>query len=160
MSRFREEMNVVPIGAWVVAVVCYLGFVALAWNVLIPRDEDLSPWPEWGKAVFAIGIPLFLAMYILLIGYVNGDARRRGMRYVLWTLLAIFIPNAIGVILYFIMRERLMRDCPGCGKRVRGMYTFCPLCGTEVVQSCPGCRRSIEAGWSHCPSCGKGLKAA
>jgi len=160
MSRFREELNVIPIGAWAAAVVCYLGFVALVWNFLIPRDEDLSPWPEWGKVVFAIGIPLFLAMYILLIGYVNGDARRRGMRYVLWTLLSIFIPNAIGIILYFIMRERLMRDCPGCGKRVRGMYTFCPLCGTEVVQSCPGCRRSIEAGWSHCPSCGKGLKAA
>jgi hypothetical protein len=62
-----------------------------------------------------LGIPPFLLVFVLLIGYVNGDARRRGMRYVLWTLLAIFIPNAIGIILYFVLRDPLMRVCQQCG---------------------------------------------
>ena len=160
MSRMSEEMNVIPRTAWVIAVVCYLFFVALAWQVLIPRDDTLSPWPDWGKAIFAVVIPLFLMAWILLIGYVNGDARRRGMRHVMWTLLAIFIPNAIGIILYFIVRERPRQKCPRCGKTVRGGFAFCPACGAEVSQSCPHCRGAIEPGWSHCPSCGKGLRAA
>ena len=157
MSRFREEMQVIPRTAWAVAVVCYLSFAALIYNVLIPRDEDFSPWPDWGKAIFAVGIPLFLLADVLLIGYVNGDARRRGMRYVMWTLLAIFIPNAIGIILYFIMRDPPMRNCRKCGARVSGKFAFCPSCGEAATRVCAACGQAIESGWSHCPKCGKGL---
>ena len=160
MSRMTEAMNLIPRAAWAIAVVFYLFFVGLAWLVLIPSDDTLSLWPVVGKAAFAVIIPLFLMAWVLLIGYVNGDARRRGMRHVLWTLLAIFIPNAIGIILYFIMRDPPMRGCTKCGRRVRGGFEFCPGCGTAMAQNCPTCRRSIEAEWSHCPHCGNGLRAA
>lgn len=160
MSRIREELKVVPRTAWVIAVVTYLAFVALVWLVLMPRDPDLSPWPGWGKAIFAAGIPLLLFVYVLLVGYVNGDARRRGMRHVLWTLLAIFIPNAIGIILYFILRDPPLRNCPKCGTAARSGFAFCPACGTAMAQTCPECHHAVEPSWSHCPSCGRGLHAA
>jgi hypothetical protein len=160
MSRIREEMRVVPRAAWIIAVAVYVTLVVLLWSVFLPKDPKFSSWPGWGLAVFAGGVPLFTFVYVLLIGYVNGDARRRGMRHVLWTLLAIFIPNAIGVILYFILRDPPMRNCPQCGAVVRGAFAFCPACGTALAPVCPACRQVVEPGWSHCPSCGRGLHAA
>jgi hypothetical protein len=159
MSRIREELKVVPRAAWVIGAVIYLAFVALVWLVLT-LHPDPSPWPGWGKAIFGVGIPLLLFVYVLLIGYVNGDARRRGMRHVLWTLLAIFIPNAIGIILYFILRDPPLRNCPKCGTAGRSGFAFCPACGTAMSQTCPACRQAIESSWSHCPSCGGALHAA
>jgi hypothetical protein len=160
MNRSLEELKVIPRTAWVIAVAIYAALVWLVLFVVIPRDPKLSLWPGWGQATFAVGIPLFLTIYLLLIGYVNGDARRRGMRYVLWTLLVIFIPNGIGIILYFILRDPAMRKCPKCGTMMRAGFAFCPACGTGVTQTCPACRHAVEPGWSHCPSCGKGLRAA
>ena len=46
-----------------------------------------------------------VACYLLLIGYITRDARRRGMSPVLWTFVAILVPNALGIILYFILRH-------------------------------------------------------
>ena len=57
---------------------------------------------------------LFMVLFILLVGYVWADAKRRQMNAVLWVLLAIFIPNLIGVILYFILRQPLPVPCPSC----------------------------------------------
>ena len=160
MNRLQEEMKIIPRAAWIVAAAAYLCFVLLAWCVIIPQDPKLSRWPDWGRAAFAFGIPLFGSVYVLLVGYVNGDARRRGMRYVLWTFLAIFIPNAIGIILYFILRDPLSRPCPKCGVTVRGGFAFCQACGTALTHTCPACRHSVEPDWSHCPHCGTGLRAA
>lgn len=160
MRRIQEELKVIPRTAWVIAVAIYVAFVWLLSFVLVPGDARLSLWPAWGKATFVVGIPLFLLVYMLLVGYVNGDARGRGMRYVLWTLLAIFIPNAIGIILYFVLRDPPMRNCPKCGTTMPGGFSFCPACGTGVTQTCPACRHAVEPGWSHCPGCGKGLQAA
>ena len=160
MSRVREEMKVIPAAAWTIAVAIYVGLVVLAWSVMLPRDPNFSAWPGWGRTIFATVMPLFLSVFVLLIGYVYGDARRRGMRYVLWTLLAIFIPNAIGIILYFILRDPPLRNCLNCGTLVRSGFAFCPTCGTALSQTCPTCRHAVEPSWSHCPSCGKGLRAA
>ena len=65
----------------------------------------MQTWPAWGLAAFRGLMPLVLIPYIALIGYVNADSRRRGMRSLMWTLLAIFVPNALGIILYFVLRD-------------------------------------------------------
>ena len=160
MSRFREEMRVIPGAAWVIAICVYVAFVALAWLVLIPRDPNLSGWPQWGMGLFAVCIPIFGAIYVLLVGYVTGDARRRGMRHVMWTLLAIFIPNAIGVILYFILRDPLLRVCPYCATMVSQGFAFCSKCGTSLAHACPECRSAVQPEWSHCTKCGARLPAS
>jgi len=112
--------------------------------------------------------PLFLlspigavatTIYVLVVGYVYGDARRRGMHHVLWTLLAIFIPNAIGIILYFILREPIPVPCPSCGAPARKGHAFCAGCGTAVRVACPQCRQPVEPGWRNCARCGAALLA-
>jgi hypothetical protein len=155
MSRIREELKVVPPAARLTAVVPWLAFAAVVGLVGIP--EGHLAWPEYLVSTL---IPLFLSVYVLLIGYVNGDARRRGMSYVLWTLLAIFIPNAIGIILYFVMREPLAGECPKCSMSLRGKFAYCPSCGGALTQTCPDCRQAVEPEWLHCPGCGKGMNAA
>ena len=157
MSRFSEEMKVIPRLAWAIAIGIYLGFIALTWFVFIPRDVNLRDWPLPGLVFFAGVVPLFLAIFVLLIGYVNADARRRGMRHVLWTLLAIFVPNAIGIVLYFIMRDPLLRSCPACAHTASSAYAFCPKCGTALSQACPECRSAVQPEWSHCVKCGAKL---
>jgi len=160
MSKFPEEMKVIPWGAWVIAVCIGLGFAALLQVVAIPRDPKFAGWPEAFELCFSVGMGIFLFIYTLLIGYVNGDARRRGMRYVMWTLLAIFIPNAIGIILYFILRDPLPQVCPKCGATVRSKGAFCPACGATLRNTCPACHGALEPGWSHCASCGAEVRRA
>jgi len=157
MSRFQKELKVIPGIAWIIGLVGYIGFGILAFTVLVPSDHTLRTWNPSLQFLFSFGIPLFLLAYVLLAGYVFGDAKRRGMRYVMWTLLAIFIPDGIGMILYFILRAPMPRPCPGCARDVLSGFVFCPHCGTPLQATCPNCGRGVERGWSNCPHCGTKL---
>ena len=95
--------------------------------------------------LFSILLPMILAGYALLMGYIYGDARRRGMRYVMWTLLAIFLFNGIGIILYFILREPLQVYCSRCGAGVQPSHAFCRAAG-PVPAGLQACHRTIQAG--------------
>src|SRR5580698_7552351 len=142
MSRFPEELKVIPGAAWVIAVCTGVGF-ALQLEA-IPKDSSLSAWPAPFAVCFSALMGLILGAYALLIGYVNGDARRRGMRYVMWTWLSILIPNGIGVILYFIMRDPIPLSCPKCGANIKSNGAFCTACGTPRTNSCRACNRAVE----------------
>ena len=159
MSRFRQELNLVPKPVWGIAGCVWLCFFLLMMLVPFRLDPEASTWPLAGKLAVSVlpGVTLFAL--VLLIGYVYADARRRGMRYVMWTLLAIFIPNAIGIILYFILRDPLLAPCAQCGTPGRAGFAFCPSCGAALARACPQCRRAVEPGWSHCVHCGAALQA-
>jgi hypothetical protein len=158
MSRFEREWALVPDGArWTAVLVCLVVTALMGSLFLLPGFMERD-----GKAI-ALASPLFLlsllgvaflGAYVLLVGYVYGDARRRGMNHVLWTLLAIFIPNAIGIILYFILRDPLPVPCPSCGTPAKKGHAFCAGCGTAVRTACPQCRQPVEAGWRNCARCG------
>jgi len=156
MKRLAQEMRIIPRVAWAIAVLAYLGLVVIL-VFATGKDPKMQTWPSWGIALFRGLMPLVLIPYIALIGYVNADSRRRGMRSVMWTLLAIFIPNALGIILYFVLREPMMTPCPQCATPVKHGFAFCPACGSAVGIACPQCRRPVEPGWSHCAACGAWL---
>ena len=81
MSRFSEELKVIPKTARIIAVIAY--FVSmLVWILVLTysHDQGLQSTPEAAKIALVFLPGVFLAFYVLLIGYVNGDARRRGMR--------------------------------------------------------------------------------
>lgn len=153
MSRFREELAVIPRAMWLITILGYVGFAALFLGVVG------SHMPAIPRIVFGLGIPIIFSVYLLLTGYVYGDARRRGMRPLMWALLALLIPNAIGFILYFILREPRMHPCPQCGKSVSGRFAFCPFCGASRKPACPRCHGAVESDWPHCPHCGMTLHA-
>ncbi|HLW80838.1 MAG TPA: zinc ribbon domain-containing protein [Candidatus Acidoferrales bacterium] len=159
MSRFTKELRVIPKAAWIVGWFIYACFTTPLFFFAVPTDPDMGKWPRWGQALFVYGIFLFVVALVALIGYVYGDAKRRGMRYVMWTLLAIFVPDLIGVILYFILRDPLPAECPGCHASVFAKFAFCPHCGTATRPVCPQCGKALEPAWVNCGYCGTKLPA-
>jgi RNA polymerase subunit RPABC4/transcription elongation factor Spt4 len=161
MSRFTDELKVIPRTARLIAALVWVlataGFFLL---VTQGHDRDLVNAPGAMRVFVMVFPPLVVTIYALLIGYVYADAKRRGMRYVMWTLLAVFIPDGIGIILYFVLRDPPMRACPGCAQLVKSGFTFCPHCGTSLLPTCPNCGRGVELGWSNCPHCGTKLPSA
>lgn len=164
MTRFEHEWALVPTGARWIAVLVALAFAALMAAIfLLPLIVE----GEYKALLFVV--PIFLltliggagmAVYVLLVGYVYGDARRRGMNQVLWTLLAIFIPSAVGVILYFILRDPVPIPCPSCATPAYKGHAYCASCGAAVRTACPQCRQPVEAGWRNCARCGTSVTAA
>jgi len=106
---------------------------------------------------FTAGVALFIGFFLLFFGYINRDAKRRGMNSTLWTLLAIFVPYLIGVIIYFLMREPLPYNCPGCGAIVNARFNFCPACKYNLRPSCPQCKREVRLENKFCPYCAQEL---
>jgi hypothetical protein len=160
MSRFTEELKIIPRPALIIAVVAALlvPFAALSFVVVVrmqPTHGSLA-WVPFA-ALAGVAVMLMLSVYVLLVGYIVGDARRRGMRPLLWALLAIFIPNAIGIILYFILRDPLLQHCSKCGSAAQASFTFCAVCGEALLRTCPGCHGAVQPGWSHCARCGASL---
>jgi predicted RNA-binding Zn-ribbon protein involved in translation (DUF1610 family) len=143
-----QQNRVIPVGAWITAGSLFaVAFLVL--NLTIPRHVGLPL-----HFLLTVIVPVAAAAYAVLVGYIYGDARRRGMRYVMWTLLAIFLSNGIGVILYFILRDPLPGYCSACGSRMHHGYAYCPRCGANMLPACSNCRRVSQPGWSHCAYCG------
>jgi RNA polymerase subunit RPABC4/transcription elongation factor Spt4 len=159
---FWGNLKMIRPAAWTIAVVLFLGMPPLFWFFIFPASDpnEMERMPEFAKLCLPILAGAILAAYVMLIGFVYVDAKRRAMRQVMWTLLAIFIPNAIGVILYFLMRDPLPTPCPKCGMMVRNAFAFCPSCGSELLRACKACHRKLEPGWVNCAYCGTPTGAA
>lgn len=151
------EMKTVPQWASILAVVAFVA-AQLFFNLAM-AGPPAGP-PAWGRVLLGLLAGGVFACYILLIGYVNRDAGRRGMSRLLWTLVAIFIPNGLGIILYFILRQPLHRTCPQCGNAVQTGFNFCPRCSYRFSASCPQCHRPVGGNDVYCPYCGTSLRDA
>jgi len=151
MSRFEQEFALVPEGArWTAVLVCLAVTALLGGIFLMPGFVEgdakavliVSPF----FLLSLIGVA-FLGAFVLLVGYVFGDAKRRGMNHVLWTLLAIFIPNAIGIILYFILRDPIPVPCPRAACRPGRATPSARAAGRRCERPAPSAaRRSSRAG--------------
>jgi len=155
MGRFREELRIIPLTAWLLAILISVSVASVLYFAIFPQPGGPPPWLR----LYLSTVPLILiGGWILLVGYVYGDARRRKMRHVLWTLLAIFIPYGMGAILYFVMRDPVPSPCPKCGVTAPSNFTFCPFCGTALKPTCSNCGKSVERDWMNCAYCGRKLE--
>ena len=158
MSTWSERIAVIPRTAKVIAGLLTLGVVVLIVTLShLPPGHGEAPLPLAAKICLPILCGALTLIMILLIGFVYGDAKQRGMRYVMWTLLAIFLPDAIGIILYFILRDPMPVTCPHCSTKVLSKFAFCPSCGTSLKPTCPQCGQAVEPMWSNCGHCGTRL---
>ncbi len=152
-THFMDEVRIISPVAFCLAL---LGFLAVMGAVIFAAFTDKSVSPV-AMVPFGIFAGTALGCYILLIGYVNRDAGRRGMSRVLWTLIAIFIPNALGIVLYFVLRKPRAANCPQCHAFVEPGFSFCPRCRYSLGAVCQRCQRPVQAGDRFCPYCGVDL---
>jgi RNA polymerase subunit RPABC4/transcription elongation factor Spt4 len=154
-TRFMDEVRIISPWAYAIAVLPILvGFAAVAFATL----SGNPPMPFAAMVALALVGGSLLGCCILLIGYVNRDAGRRGMSRLAWTLLAIFIPNALGVVLYFVLRKPRIAICPQCETAVKPGFSFCPRCSYKLSPSCPQCQRVVGGNDVYCPYCAAALR--
>jgi hypothetical protein len=107
--------------------ICAVYFASSQGRSVLASKGFLSTFPEglW----FGLTFGVFTAAFFLVLGYIYGDAKRRQMPAVAWVIAALFIPNLIGIILYFLFRRSLRGPCSSCGKPIRAGEAFCSHCG-------------------------------
>ena len=105
-TGLTAEIRIVPLWAWALAGIAFIA-AQVFFNVVVARHSGAPP--AWGRALMGLGAGLGGGCFLLLIGYINRDAKRRGMSPTLWTIMAVIIPNALGIILYFFLRQSLRR---------------------------------------------------
>jgi Double zinc ribbon/Phospholipase_D-nuclease N-terminal len=158
-SHFRSELAIIPPVAKAIAFVVF-AVMQICLLGLVPRyvhGRDVPPMPA--LVLISIGGGIVVAIIILMVGYVYADSKRRGMNALLWTLLVIFVPKALGFIAYFLLRKPLLIPCPNCGTEVGADFRYCPKCGHALTPTCSHCGRSISSGYVCCPYCGKPVAA-
>jgi RNA polymerase subunit RPABC4/transcription elongation factor Spt4 len=149
------EIKIVPAWAWVLAGMGFIG-TQLAFHIVLARQPNAPP--AWARPLLGLVLGLLVGCYLLFMGYINRDAKRRGMSPILWTIVAVFIPNALGILLYFVLRQPLQSACPQCGNAVQTGFSFCPRCSYKLSPSCPQCQRVVGVNDVYCPYCGTSLR--
>jgi RNA polymerase subunit RPABC4/transcription elongation factor Spt4 len=172
--RFWQEFKLVP--RWLIWMVVVLFLIAQIIGQMVLHHQlanhqevfgaelDSDPGAA-GAALFGIitGASLVFAVMIFMVGYVNKDAKRRGMHSALWTFLVlVLMPGylVLGFIIYLLMREPLPYNCPQCGTTVGARFNFCPNCKCNLHPACPQCKREVAETDKFCPYCGQDLDPA
>jgi hypothetical protein len=166
--RFWQEFKLVP--RWLIWTVVVLFLIAQIIGQMVlhfqlaNHQEVFGPELDGdpgaaGAALFGIitGASLVFAIMVFLVGYVNKDAKRRGMHSALWTFLVlVLMPGylVLGFIIYLLMREPLPYDCPQCGATVDARFNFCPNCKCNLHPACPQCKREVAETDKFCAYCG------
>ena len=167
-TRFRDELRIIP--KWLIVMVIVLFLIAqvafyianFSQHALGPQPGELWPFPNnpalsaLSVAGMVTGMGILLGSLFLAFGYVNRDAKRRGMNSALWTILVVVLSPgwlALGFFIYFLMREPLPYNCPQCGSTVGARFNYCPNCKCNLRPSCPQCKREVGETDKFCPYC-------
>lgn len=136
----RPFFQVVPKSVQLWARIIVFGAVAtgLSVGVWSTAAHHASPWAVPACSAAGLFIGTLFAIWLLGLGFVYADARRRAMRPVLWVLVAILFPHLLGFLLYFVLRQPLASPCGHCGQPISSSQRFCSWCGTPQPPSPSG----------------------
>jgi RNA polymerase subunit RPABC4/transcription elongation factor Spt4 len=154
-TGLSAEIKIVPWWAWMLAGITFFA-AQIFFNIELAR-HTAGP-PAWCRPILGLLAGVGGGCFLLLIGYINRDAKRRGMSPLLWTIMAVIIPNALGIILYFLLRQPLGGACPQCGTSVQTGFNFCPRCNHKLSPNCPQCQHVVGVSDIYCPYCGTSLR--
>jgi len=164
--HFSDEIRVVP--RWLLGTVVWLYVLAvvgvamlvIAGAVPSPIGNPSRFEGALAAALIVGGMGAAIGIVLLLIGYVNKDAERRGMNPGLWTVLVtILLPAWVltGFVIYFLVREPLPFHCPRCGRNVSARFNYCPGCKYNLKPTCPQCKHEVGDTDRYCVRCGNEL---
>jgi len=154
-TRSKDEIRILAPWAYYLFTLVFLT-IAVLFVTVVGRDHDAPRFAV--RCLLGVLMGAVLGCYAVLIGYVNQDAGRRSMSRLLWTLIAIFVPNGLGIVLYFVLRKPRTAHCSQCDAEVEPGFSYCPRCRNRLQPACPHCQRSVDPGNKFCPYCGGALE--
>lgn len=149
----EDQLSLIPAWSVVLAVLIFAG-VQYLFHVVMPHHKpEMLPMRllmgySWGTA---------FASYVLLVGYVSRDVKRRRMPAALWMLIVVLMPGGIGAVVYFLLRQPLLRPCPHCRTEIASGCHFCPQCQFQMEPVCGRCFRGVQITDVYCTQCGHDL---
>jgi hypothetical protein len=174
-SGEADSLKMIPLWASVLAIVVFVGWIVFMNRPTStsstatppaasasPRTAPAAPAPRHHRSpleqathlafVFTTGTAL--ASYILLVGYVSRDVKRRAMSAPLWMLIVLVMPGGMGAVVYFLLRQPILIRCPHCTTELPEGVHFCPQCRFQMAPVCGQCFRSVQITDAYCPQCG------
>lgn len=143
--KISRLLSVVPRKVRITAAL-FAGCASLAGLILGSFERTIDHLPGDPAATLlatciGVGAGLFigclLAIWLLCVGFVYGDAKQRAMRPILWVWIVILCPHLLGFLLYFVLRQPVTSACPHCGQRIPQPLRFCSWCGSPQIPSTP-----------------------
>jgi hypothetical protein len=154
--RLGTELRLIPLWSVVLSVLAFVGVEYLFW-IVIPQYRHHPGPPVGVRLYFAVTWGALAALYMLMIGYVSKDAPRRLMSPQIWMMICFVMPAGVGSVLYFLLRQPIVSNCPACGTAIQSNYHFCPQCACQVSAACGNCYRSARPTDLFCVHCGHDL---
>jgi lipid-A-disaccharide synthase-like uncharacterized protein len=155
VDRQDSELSLIPTWSVIVAVLVFLAAQYLFHFVLPHNRHELMPM----RLLMGYSWGTLFASYVLLVGYVSRDVRRRAMPAGLWMLIVIIMPGGVGAVVYFLLRQPVLMRCPNCITEIPSTNHFCPQCRFQVAPVCGQCFRSVKITDAFCTNCGHDLAA-
>ncbi len=128
----RDGLKMIPVWSILLAVLVFVGWLYFSYYA---QPHHHGPQPMRLLMVYMTGT--VLASYVLLVGYVSRDVKRRNMPALLWMLIVVVMPGGIGAVVYFLLRQPVMIRCPNCSTELTCER---PLLSAVQVSGGPGVR--------------------
>jgi hypothetical protein len=149
-----DSLKMLPLWSVILAAVVFLA-VVYVFNSAPPPHRRPGSLPM--HIIFTYTTGTALASYVLLVGYVSRDVKRRNMPAALWMFIAVVMPAGLGAVVYFLLRQPIMTRCPNCTTELAASVHFCPQCQFQVAPVCGQCFRGVQITDVYCTQCGHDL---
>ena len=151
-----DGIKMIPLWASVLAVVVFVGWMVFMNRGPAPHHHP-SALQQATHLAFVFTTGTALASYVLLVGYVSRDVKRRNMSAPLWMLIVLVMPGGMGAVVYFLLRQPILVRCPHCTTELPEGVHFCPQCRFQMAPVCGQCFRGVQITDVYCTQCGHDL---
>jgi hypothetical protein len=150
----ENDLSMIPWWSVVLAVAAFGAMQYLFHNVMPHHKHEMLPM----RLLMGYTYGTLVASYVLLVGYVSRDVKRRRMPAALWMLIVVMMPGGIGAVVYFLLRQPMLSRCPHCSTEIASTVHFCPQCQFQMAPVCGQCFRGVEITDVYCKQCGHDLE--
>ena len=150
------EGRLIPWWSYLLATGIFIGFLALLYPAI--QQHRMQDRPVALSIFWGIWVGLYLGFYMLMVGYVLRDSRRRGMNPMTWLVIMLaLMPAGLGFVVYFLLRSPIEAHCPKCGTHVGSDFNYCSHCQYQLKPVCEHCQHALRPADAFCAYCGSAV---